>query len=205
MVTPDDKKLLLAPALKKPESGRPAALRLLFRSSPSLLLRIYYASYKAISYLISYISYISGHTAARPLLSDGVFAQALLLHPSSVRPSPDGVCYNIVDEPVMILLMNLLYIFSLMNLLYIFSLTNLNIILFDQSVTILLTNLLYPQASSNCSASQQRPTFGLNPFTEYFDKFTSSIKIPFLLIKCLLLFCRTWRQMQVPQRQWEEV
>ena len=87
----------------------------------------------------------------------------------------------------MILLMNLLYIFSLMNLLYIFSLTNLNIILFDQPVIILLTNLLYPQASSNCSASQQRPTFGLSPSTDYFDKFTSGIKIPFFSHKMLVV------------------
>ena len=42
MVTPDDRKLLLAPALKKPESGRPAALRQCVRtgSPPPLIISV---------------------------------------------------------------------------------------------------------------------------------------------------------------------
>ena len=42
MVTPDDRKLLLEPALKKPESGRPAALRQCVRtgSPPPLIISV---------------------------------------------------------------------------------------------------------------------------------------------------------------------
>ena len=82
----------------------------------------------------------------------------------------------------------------------------LSFMAFDQPV-ISLINLLYPQASSNSSASQQRPTFGLSPFTQYFAKYNSGFKFFFFhIISCVqcLLFYRTWRQVQVPQRQWEE-
>ena len=82
----------------------------------------------------------------------------------------------------------------------------LSFMAFDQPV-ISLINLLYPQASSNSSASQQRPTFGLSPFTQYFAKYNSGFKFFFFhIISCVqcLLFYRTWRQVQVPQRQWDE-
>ena len=127
MVTPDDRKLLLEPALKKPESGRPAALRQCVRtgSPPPLIIsvapsqdilsiiqryirstKIYHILYqdtqllglssrssvaspsqdilciiqRCIISLHEHLYLISGHTAARPLLSN-LFAQALLLLP----------------------------------------------------------------------------------------------------------------------------